>query len=148
MPLIDKTELCQLIPHSGAMCLLDEVLAWDDTHIQCRSYSHQAVDNPLRNAEGLPTIALVEYGAQAMAVHGGLLASARGERIDAGYLAALRDVSISDMLVDGIASPLLVEATMLLSQQGNMIYQFSVTGDAHTLVSGRATVMSNTGEQP
>lgn len=142
MSLVDKQSLCDLIPHSGTMCLLDEVLAWDEKQIQCRTVSHQLADNPLRNADGLSCIMLLEYGAQAMAVHGGLLASAKGERINEGYLAALRDVKIKDTAVDTIKLPLLVEASMLMSQQGNMIYQFSVKTEDETLATGRATVMS------
>lgn len=142
MSLVDKETLCDLIPHAGTMCLLDEVLAWDEETIQCRTVSHQLADNPLRNADGLSSIMLLEYGAQAMAVHGGLLASAKGERINEGYLAALRDIKIEDTLVDNIAGPLQVEASMMMSQQGNMIYQFSVKTEDKLLATGRATVVS------
>lgn len=143
MAVVDKATLCDLIPHTGSMCLLDEVVAWDDEHIQCRSYSHKLIDNPLRSEKGLRAIMLLEYGAQAMAVHGGLLARAKGERIHEGYLAALRDVKIKDITVDTIRLPLLVEASMLMSQQGNMIYQFCVQTTDGILATGRATVMSN-----
>ena len=30
---LDRTVIAGLIPHAGAMCLLDEVLAWDATTI-------------------------------------------------------------------------------------------------------------------
>lgn len=143
MALVDKATLCDLIPHAGSMCLLDEVLAWDEDQIQCRSQSHLLQDNPLRSAGGLNSIMLLEYGAQAMAVHGGLLARAKGERINEGYLAALRDIKIEDAQIDTIKSPLLVEASKMMAQQGNMIYQFSVKVDDKVLVSGRATVISN-----
>ncbi len=143
MALIDKPRLCELIPHSGSMCLLDEVLAWDDEQIQCLSNTHHDLDNPLRNQEGLRAIALVEYGAQAMAVHGGLIASSKGEQINEGYLAALRDVRVKDRLVDNISAALKVEAKKIMAQQGNMIYEFSVRANDDMLVSGRATVVSN-----
>jgi len=143
MALVNRSTLCELIPHAGDMCLLDEVLAWDEGRIQCLSHSHRQSHNPLRNHDGLSAIALVEYGAQAMAVHGGLLAREKGKQINEGYLAALRDVKIKDGFVDSIATPLIIEANKLMSQQGNMIYQFSVRADDDVLVSGRATVISN-----
>ena len=67
-----------LIPHQGAMCLLDDVVAWDDQRIHARSDSHRRDDNPLRSDGRLRAVHLCEYGAQAMAVHGGLVARAAG----------------------------------------------------------------------
>ena len=52
MPL-DHDWIEQHIPHTGRMCLLDEVLAWDARRIRCRSASHRSADNPLR-VEGHP----------------------------------------------------------------------------------------------
>ena len=143
MALIDKPQLCELIPHAGSMCLLDEVLSWDEEQIQCLTNSHLDPNNPLRNQDGLSAIALVEYGAQAMAVHGGLVASRNGEHLDEGYLAALRDIRLKDRQVDNIASALIVEAKKIMAAQGNMIYEFSVRANDTMLVSGRATVVSN-----
>jgi predicted hotdog family 3-hydroxylacyl-ACP dehydratase len=46
--------------------------------------------NPLRNNGSLPVSALIEYGAQAMAVHGALIAKDLTKQIQEGYLAALK----------------------------------------------------------
>ncbi|MBV8741496.1 MAG: hypothetical protein JOZ12_06890, partial [Sinobacteraceae bacterium] len=62
------------IPHRGTMCLLEEVLSWDATHAQCRSSTHRRADNPLRAYDRLGAACGVEYAAQAMAVHGALMA--------------------------------------------------------------------------
>jgi len=62
------------IPHAGRMCLLDEVLAWDANRIVCRSSTHRHVDNPLRVNGTLGAACGIEYAAQAMAVHGALIA--------------------------------------------------------------------------
>ena len=61
-----------LVPQQGAMCLLDEVVSFDDRSVVCRTSSHLAPGNPLRCDGRLPAIAGIEYGAQAMAVHGAL----------------------------------------------------------------------------
>ena len=75
------------------MCLLDEIVAWDENAIHARSRSHQRTDNPLRSDDCLRAVHLCEYGAQAMAVHGGLLARAAGGSAAPGFLVSLRAVA-------------------------------------------------------
>ena len=74
MPL-DHAWIEQHIPHKGRMCLLDEVLSWDAAHIRCRSASHTSASNPLRLHGRLGAACGIEYAAQAMAVHGALIAA-------------------------------------------------------------------------
>ncbi|MGH8502676.1 MAG: hypothetical protein ACREVE_09435, partial [Gammaproteobacteria bacterium] len=75
---VDKDAIRALIPHAGTMCLLDAVLEWDDESIHCTSETHRAADNPLRREGRLSALHAFEYGAQAVAVHGGLRARAAG----------------------------------------------------------------------
>lgn len=74
MPL-DRNWIEQHIPHKGRMCLLDAVVSWDATRIRCRSASHRAPDHPLRAHGRLGIACGIEYAAQAMAVHGALVAA-------------------------------------------------------------------------
>ena len=46
MTRLDRDEILTLIPHGGAMCLLDEVLDWDATSVRCLSHRYRASDNP------------------------------------------------------------------------------------------------------
>lgn len=140
--LIAKTKICEMIPHDGLMCLLDQVTHWDDKHIICSSYTHQDSFNPLRSRNRLAVYALIEYAAQAMAVHGCLLANRAGKTIQKGYLAALREVTLEDCDVSRIQSELNIEATLHIASQGNMIYYFSVKTNNKNLISGRATVVA------
>ena len=73
MPILSKAALCRLIPHQGTMCLLDTVERWDDTSITCTTASHRDATNPLRRDNQLEAICGLEYAAQAMAVHVGIL---------------------------------------------------------------------------
>lgn len=139
--LIERDELCGLIPHDGAMCLLDGVTEWDEKRIVCTSNSHTAADNPLRSNGQLAALHGVEYAAQAMAVHGGLLARERGEQNPPGFLAALRDVDLQVQRLDDIDSALQIEATELMRSGGSFIYEFRVMADAQQLLEGRVTVM-------
>ena len=81
--MLDRAAIAARIPHQGSMCLLDAVLAWDSGQIHCRASSHRQPDNPLRAAARRGAACGIEYAAQAMAVHGALLAPAgappRGE---------------------------------------------------------------------
>ncbi|MGB7757445.1 MAG: hypothetical protein WBL23_15425, partial [Salinisphaera sp.] len=65
-----------LVPHAGAMCLLDDVIAWQDEWIHCRSRMRAPAEHPLADLGVLPATALIEYAAQATAAHGTLLARA------------------------------------------------------------------------
>ena len=146
-PLIDKQTLCGLIPHGGLMCLLDGVDFWDDERIRCYSHSHAAPDNPLREGGVLAAVHAVEYGAQAMAVHGGLLARAQGLTLRPGLLAGLREVRLFvDRLDDG-AERLQVQATRLMASGGSFLYSFDVHLDQRLAASARATVIV-AGENP
>ena len=74
---LDRAWIASHIPHQGSMCLLDYVEAWDRERIRCRASSHRAADNPLRAYGRLGAACGIEYAAQAMAVHGALLAPPR-----------------------------------------------------------------------
>lgn len=139
--MIEHEELCELIPHAGRMCLLERVIKWSETYIECESSSHALADNPLRRKQCLPAVALIEYGAQAMAVHGGLLARTDGRKISNGYLAALRDVQIVNQDISIISDKLCIEAECLMAQGGNLIYEFRVKSAGIFIVQGRATVV-------
>src|SRR5215831_11258657 len=120
---INKAEIRILIPHSGLMCLLDEVTQWDDRSITCVSNTHRDLANPLRRDGRLSAIHAFEYGAQAAAVHGGLRARAAGAIAAPGYLAALRDARLYVASLDDIKSPLQIFAKHLVGEGANTVYE-------------------------
>ena len=141
MPRIDRDAILALIPHQGTMCLLDEVMQWDSERIVCTTYSHQRPDNPLRSDSMLRAIHLCEYGAQAMAVHGGLLAREHGQVAKPGLLVSLRAVQINSLRIDKLPDALIVEADKLLDSGSSWQYQFRVRHRDTLLAEGRAAVM-------
>jgi predicted hotdog family 3-hydroxylacyl-ACP dehydratase len=136
---VTREQIAGLIPHSGAMCLLDGVEQWDADHILCTSRSHRAADNPLRMHGRLPAVCGVEYAAQAMAVHGGL-AGKIGGRPRAGYLASLRNVECRRDRLDDLEGDLLVEARQVAGDGVHVIYQFSLRVGEVQVLKGRAMV--------
>jgi predicted hotdog family 3-hydroxylacyl-ACP dehydratase len=140
--LIDKSGIARLVPHSGAMFLLDHVLRWDPTAIRCVANSHRLTDNPLRRDCQLGILCGVEYAAQAIALHGALRAGAttRSEPARIGYLASLRSMTAYTDRLDLLPGPLIVDAQRLHGDSDGSIYGFILSIQDRILLSGRAAV--------
>lgn len=141
--MLDHAWIASHIPHQGSMCLLDKVEAWDQEKIACRASSHRAVDNPLRAYGQLGIACGIEYAAQAMAVHGALLAPADSTRPRVGYLVSVRGVTMAATRLDDIQSDLLITASCIMSSENNILYQFSLSAEGKLLLEGRAAVVLN-----
>lgn len=138
---MDKTRLQQLIPHAGAMCLLDAVKFWDDFSIVCVTNSHHDPVNPLRRQGRLAAVHAFEYGAQAAAIHGGLCAGAAGQTAPPGYLAALREARWFVAELDAVAAPLEITARQLLGDIGHCIYAIQICAAGQVLAEARITIV-------
>ena len=138
---INKAEIRTLIPHSGLMCLLDEVVQWDDRSIACLSSTHRDPANPLRRHGCLSAVHAFEYGAQAAAIHGGLRARAADTVAPPGYLAALRDGRLHITRLDYIHLPLQISAARLYGEGANTVYEFIVSVAAVVVAEGRVPIV-------
>ena len=125
------------------MCLLDCVETWDEQQILCRAFSHRSPDNPLRANDRLNTVCGIEYAAQAMAVHGALLAPKDTTLARVGYLVSVRGTHIHVQRLDDIAADLTIAATCLTRSENNILYQFSISAAGQLLLDGRAAVVLN-----
>src|SRR5206468_2514442 len=118
-------------------------------HIHAGTDSHRDPHNPLRSDERLRSVHLCEYGAQAMAVHGGLLASRDGATARAGLLVSLRAVRLLVARIDDLAGSLDVHAHQLLAGDNGWQYTFRIEHAGQLLAEGRAAVMHAAhGERP
>ena len=131
------------IPHQGSMCLLDAVTEWDDVHIVCRASSHRTPENPLRVNGQLGAVCGIEYAAQAMAVHGALLASSDDPVARVGYLVSVRGTRLHVMRLDDITEDMIIDATSVTRSANNILYQFSLRAAGQILLTGRAAVVVN-----
>jgi predicted hotdog family 3-hydroxylacyl-ACP dehydratase len=136
---LSREAIARLVPHQGAMCLLEEVLEWDENTIACRACGHRDPANPLRSGAGLSAIVGVEYAAQAVAVHGGLTSNSQKPRV--GYLAALRDVVCLTERLDLEPGDLTVRATKVAAEAGRLLYDFRIEGGGRELLKGRLSVV-------
>ena len=135
--MLDHDEIAGLLPHGGKMVLLDRVQRWTEDEITCLTGSHRRADNPLRRDAGLSVLCGVEYGAQAMAIHGALMS---GEGGGSGVLASLRKVCCHVERLDDIPGDLTVAAKLMISQRGGFIYAFSLRSEDRPLLDGQAAV--------
>src|SRR5438128_5727570 len=138
---ITKAEIRTLIPHSGLMCLLDEITQWDDRSIVCITNTHRDPSNPLCRDGRLSALHAFEYGAQAAAVHGGLRARSVGTTAAPGYLAALRDGRLHVARLDHIHLSLWVRATRLLGDRANTVYEWLISAASVLVAQGRIIIV-------
>ncbi|MDP9045119.1 MAG: hydroxymyristoyl-ACP dehydratase [Pseudomonadota bacterium] len=149
--LLDAARIAALIPHSGSMCLLDGLLAWDRATIACRASNHRHLDHPLRSRRGLLVTSTIEYAAQAMALHGALIGQEAGSAASPGFLASARGVRFHALRLDDLPLPespwadsLRIEARRQAGDARQLLYAFTVHHAGRPLAEGRLTVVLNT----
>jgi|HubBroStandDraft_1064217.scaffolds.fasta_scaffold122784_2 predicted hotdog family 3-hydroxylacyl-ACP dehydratase len=140
---ISADEIYARIPHSGAMRLLDAVLSWDDQSIVCSASSHVDPANPLRDNGVISSVHALEYAAQAMAVHGSLLApDDRNARLELVYVATFRGVEIHPGALDERENAILnIVAKRVASLPNGWNYEFSVASEEVVLARGKTVVV-------
>lgn len=131
-----------LIPHRGTMCLLERVLEWDAERVLLSTTTHRSPDNPLRRANRLRALHLCEYGAQAAAVHGGLMARRAGAQTRPGLLVSLREIELDRDYIENLAGELLVEAERLMQSESSWQYAFRVRHASEEIARGRVAIMA------
>lgn len=135
---IDRAGIERLVPHAGAMCLLDAVTGWTPASISCTS-ALPTRDHPLARNQQVPAIVASEYAAQATAVHGALLEDANGPR--AGMLATLVDVQLAAQTLPMGAGALAIRADLLSRSAAGCMYSFDVATAQGPIASGRLMVV-------
>lgn len=139
--MIERSQIAQLIPHAGAMCLVDKVVSWDARSIRCLTARHRSSDNPLKRADGkIGAICAVEFAAQAMALHGRLVTDTSGAPTP-GFLASVRDVRLHGRFLDEVVDDIVIDAALLMGDGHSATYSFALNTAAGNLGSGRATVV-------
>jgi predicted hotdog family 3-hydroxylacyl-ACP dehydratase len=140
--MLGREAIAALIPHQGEMCLLERVIEWDKDRIVLATSTHRSPTNPLLHEGRLRAIHLCEYGAQAMAVHGGLVAQSEGRQAQPGFLVSLRDVQLGIDFIEALAGDLRVTAQRLLETPASWQYAFTIEHEGITLATGRAAVVA------
>ena len=144
---LDRAGIAARIPHHGRMALLDALAGWSADAIHCTAVGQADPAHPLRTASGLLAPCAIEYAAQAMALHGALVAEAAGGAAvppSPGFLASVRGVRLAVARLDDVKGTLQVRAERLAGDARQVLYRFEVADDGgRRLVDGRATVVLN-----
>ncbi len=137
---MQRAGIAALLPHAGAMVLLDQLEAWDAENITCRASSHLEASNPLRRAGRLGAEAGIEYAMQAAALHGALTAGGQPQPV--GFLASLREVALqAEWLDDPAHGRLRIAAQLQHREASGLLYAFTLaTADHRPLLQGRAAI--------
>jgi len=144
---LQHADIARRIPHQGRMCLLECVSAWDARQIHGEAISHRDTSNPLRAHGRLGAACGIEYAAQAMAVHGALLAEseadtgAAGQEPAMGYLVSIRGVTLHVDRLDDLSEALTIRAERLSGDSHTILYSFTLHAGRRLLLDGRAAVI-------
>lgn len=140
--MIGREEILTLVPHAGPMCLIERVLEWDEHSLRCQADNQREPGHPLRRQGGaLAGVHLIEYGAQAAAVHGALLARDASRRRPAGMLVSARDCELYVDQLHELPGPLDIRARRELARPDGLIYSFEVAVADRRLALGRISIL-------
>lgn len=139
---LGKTEIARLLPHGSSMCLIDEVISFDENKILCKTFSQINPKNPLAVDGRLPLMAYLEYAAQAAGLHLGLSQNkSRSNAPTAGYVGTLKNIQFTSF--DPITEELYISANVLIKEDKNAIYHFVIKASTSVIVEGRISLSHN-----
>lgn len=142
MSLYNRSELVDMLPHSGSMSLLDTVVEYSSERIKCTATSHRDPQNPLRINGRLSIYSGVEYAAQAMAVHN-YLSRATGEVRDPkqGVVAVASKLRAHCSAIDCLSSAVEINVAVVDETGDSALYGFMISSSSTRLLEGRLLVM-------
>ena len=136
--MLEKSQIEMLLPHQGAMFLLERVTRFDTDEIECTACSHGDRDNPLRHIDCLPAHAAIEYAAQAAGVHGGLLNQQlhRGAPAQVGYLAVVSNLHWQVERLEDLPGDLTIHARRTAVTPSGCAYHVEIHNQGRSIMSG------------
>ena len=136
---MSRDEIAALIPHGNAMSVVDNVLACDKDSLLAQTEAHLRADNPLNDPQG-STVILVEYAAQAAAIHAALNKAGLGASRPA-YLGAMKSINLHEKSMAHVTAALSVKVTCVLSDANGAIYDFDIKEEDKVIVDGRLVLV-------
>jgi predicted hotdog family 3-hydroxylacyl-ACP dehydratase len=102
--------------------------------------------NPLRHGTRLEAVTGLEYAAQVMGVHVGLLDRTRSTEGLIGYVGGLRDVVLDVDRLDECPAELTIDATRVFQGDNSFMYRFSISSGGRNVMTGRASIFLKDGQ--
>ncbi len=142
---MNRAAIAQLIPHGDSMCMLDQLDSWDRDRVSCTSRSHRRSDNPLVEDGRLHCACLVEFCAQAAALHGALSTPGEPQHGESSarlaYVGAVKNLELLCDYVDLSAPTLTIEARCVVSNSSGSIYLIGASMQQQVLLRGRLVLV-------
>ena len=119
-------KISDLLPHDGNMVLLDRVLEYDQESLVAEVVVRD--DGLFGDGRTIPAWIGIEYMAQTVAAHGGMMCHLAGKPINLGFLLGTRRYTsnISDFTV---GTRLTVKVHRLIEDQGLGVFDCQISGD-------------------
>ena len=144
----DHAAIESLIPHKGAMCLLDGIEYHDGQRIICSTHATSLHIQPAAHkCRALVAARASNSPRRRWPCTGGSSATAQA-RPPTGLLLSARDCRFNVRRIDDIEGPLVIEAAQMGNNDETRLYRFKVTAHDVLLAEGRVTVMLTRGAAP
>ncbi|MBU3068485.1 hypothetical protein KOI40_01575 [Aestuariicella sp. G3-2] len=141
----EVTDLYQHLPHSGRMCLLQQVLTCDTQGITCLANPDHL--QPLNRGGQLPSWAALEYAAQALAFHGLLSLRERSQQSPKAFgkamIIGVREMVCYRPQINEL-QPCQIEVTLQAQQPQAASCTFTLKQDQLLVSSGQFNILYET----
>jgi len=117
--------VADILPHDGDMMLLDKVLDYDEHSLVAETVVRD--DGLFGDGNRVPAWLGIEYMAQTVAAHGGMMRYLAGKPITLGFLVGTRryDSNISEFAV---GTRLTIKVEFLMDNQGLCVFVCQING--------------------
>ncbi len=115
----------KLLPHDGDMVLLDRVLEYDEDSLIAEVVVRS--DGLFDDGKTAPAWLGIEYMAQTVAAHGGMMCYLAGRPIDLGFLLGTRRYN-SNVAFFTVGTRLIVQVERCIQDQGLGVFSCQISG--------------------
>ncbi|MCK5190115.1 MAG: hotdog family protein [Methylococcales bacterium] len=118
-------EVAELLPHDGKMVLLDRVIEYDQESLVAEVVVRD--DGLFGDGKTVPAWLAIEYMAQTVAAHGGMMCHLAGKPINLGFLLGTRRYNCNVSFLT-VGTNLTVKVERLIQDQGLGVFLCQVSG--------------------
>lgn len=124
--MIDYNDIAALLPHSGAMVLLDRVYGFDGESLSAELIVR--ADGLLGDEYSVPAWAGIEYMAQTIAAYSGIRSKLAGEPIKLGFLLGTRSYT-SNVSSFAVGTVLSIQIKNIIEDEKLGVFDCKLRGD-------------------
>jgi predicted hotdog family 3-hydroxylacyl-ACP dehydratase len=118
-------DVAELLPHAGKAILIDKVLEYDQESLIAELVVRD--DQLFGDGQSVPAWLGIEYMAQTVAAHGGILRYLAGKPINLGFLVGTRRYT-SNISTINVGTCLTVQVKKIVEDQGLSVFMCQISG--------------------